>query len=54
MTVQCCMCHRVRRDKDWQRVRDAAAISRTATHTFCPQCERKFRRRWGLVSKEAA
>ncbi len=54
MTVQCCMCHRVRRDEEWQRVRDAAVISRTATHTFCPKCEGKFRSRWGLVSKKAA
>ncbi len=51
MTVQCCMCHRVRRDKEWQRVQDAAAVSRTASHTFCPACEQKFRLQWGLVSR---
>jgi len=54
MTVQCCMCHRVRVETNWVRVRDPAAVSRTASHTFCPRCEQQFRRRWGLVMKKAS
>ena len=51
MTVQCCLCHRVRKESDWQKIQDPAGIARTASHTFCPRCEQKFRRRWGLASK---
>jgi len=48
MIVQCCMCHRVREGAAWVRVREPAAVARQANHTFCPECERKFRHRWGL------
>ena len=51
MTVQCCMCHKVRDGQRWQRSRDAASIARQASHTFCPRCEQKFRHRWGLAAK---
>ncbi len=54
MTIQCCMCHRVRQDSDWLRVRDPASVSRTASHTFCPRCEEKFRHRWGLSMRKAS
>ncbi len=53
MTVQCCMCHHVRRDAGWVRVRDPAIVARTASHTFCPKCEQEFRQRWGLAKKAA-
>ncbi len=54
MTIQCCMCHRVREGSNWVRVQDPAVVARKASHTFCPRCEKEFRRRWGLKAKEAA
>jgi hypothetical protein len=54
MPVQCCMCHRVREGSEWVRVREPAAVARSASHTFCPLCEQKFRQRWGLVGQKAA
>ena len=49
MVIQCCMCHKVRRGEGWVKVRDAARVSRSASHTFCPVCETEFRRKWGLL-----
>jgi hypothetical protein len=54
MIVQCCMCHRVREKASWVRVPDPARVSREASHTFCPNCEQRFRRRWGLVPQKKA
>ena len=48
MIVQCCMCHRIREGKNWVRTQDPAEVARKASHTFCPKCEKQFRRRWGL------
>ena len=56
MTTQCCLCYRVKEtveEKDsWRKVRQAAIVSRTARLTFCPECELKFRARYGLLPSQ--
>ena len=56
MTTQCCLCYRVKLDAEdeasWSKVRDAALVSRTAKLTFCPECEMKFRARYGLLPSQ--
>lgn len=56
MTTQCCLCYRVNLKDEgetvWKKVRDAAIVSRTAKLTFCPECEMKFRARYGLLPSQ--
>ena len=53
MVIQCCLCYRVRAgegtDEVWKKVKDAPQVSRTAQHTFCPDCEHQFRERFDLL-----
>lgn len=36
MTIQCCVCKKVKDDGQW--VRDAAKHPSAMTHTYCPHC----------------
>ncbi len=41
MTVQCCICERIRWENEWHRV---SVMRGPASHTYCPPCEDEFRR----------
>ena len=53
MVTQCCLCYRVQsgegEETSWKKVKDAPQVSRTAQHTFCEDCEQKFRERFDLL-----
>lgn len=35
MIVQCCVCHRVREGKEWNRI---APSDHVVSHSYCPEC----------------
>jgi hypothetical protein len=44
MIVECCVCHRIRKEQTWlRRVKTApeAAAGESVSHGYCPACARK-------------
>ena len=38
MVVQCCVCKKVRKEKQWVDTRDTFTSSRRVSHGYCPHC----------------